>query len=150
MDISPKKQEQFMRKALELAQQAREEGEVPVGAIVVYKDMIIGKGYNQSERLVDATAHAEMIAITAAADYLNSKYLKDCTLFVTLEPCIMCGGAAQWSQLSQIVYGASDTSKGCFSTNKHLLPKKTKTTAGLLADECAELINSFFKEKRNY
>lgn len=141
---------QFMRKALDLAKRAKEEGEVPVGAIVVYKDMIIGKGYNQSERLVDATAHAEMIAITAAAEYLNSKYLKECILYVTLEPCLMCGGAMQWSQVGQIVYGAADPQKGCFSTQKNLLPKKTEVISGILEGECSELILSFFQEKREF
>lgn len=143
------KHEQYMRKALALAHQALEEGEVPVGAIVVYKDMIIGKGYNQSERLVDATAHAEMIAITAAAEYLNSKYLKECILYVSLEPCLMCGGAMQWSQVNHIVYGAADPNKGCFSKNMHLFPKKITITSGILAEECGTLINQFFADKRN-
>ena len=138
----------FMKKALLLAQQALEENEVPIGAVVVYKDQIIGKGYNQSEKLKDATAHAEMLAITAAADFLNSKYLKDCTLYVTMEPCVMCGGAIQWSQVDNIVYGAQDPQKGCFSKNMHLLPKKATVTHGILAEECSEIVLNFFKNKR--
>ena len=137
-----------MRKALELAQQAREEGEVPVGAIVVYKDMIIGKGYNQSERLVDATAHAEMIAITAAADYLGGKYLKKCTLYVTLEPCQMCAGALYWSQISKIVYAAKDEHRGCGAMGTKLHPK-TIIEGGVLVDEASALLKRFFIEKRN-
>jgi len=121
---------------------------VPIGAVVVYKDMIIGRGYNQSEKLKDATAHAEMIAITAAAEYLNSKYLKECTLYVTMEPCIMCGGAIQWSQIDNIVYGANDPKKGCFSQKMHLLPKKTKITSGILREKCSQIVLDFFKDKR--
>jgi tRNA(adenine34) deaminase len=147
MDLDNKHQH-FMRKALDLAKQAKEEGEVPVGAIIVFKDQVIAKGYNQTERLVDSTAHAEMIAITAAEEYMNSKYLKDCTLYVSLEPCLMCGGAIQWSQLGQIVYGASDPEKGCLSRNMHLFPKKTKIVAGILAQECEALIMDFFNSKR--
>ena len=147
MDLDNKHQH-FMRKALDLAKQAKEEGEVPVGAIIVFKDQVIAKGYNQTERLVDSTAHAEMIAITAAEEYMNSKYLKDCTLYVTLEPCLMCGGAIQWSQLGQIVYGVSDPEKGCLSRNMHLFPKKTKIVAGILAQECEALIMDFFNSKR--
>lgn len=140
--------ETFMRKALALADQAREEGEVPVGAIVVYQNKIIAKGYNQTEKLKDATAHAEMIAITAAAEFLNSKYLKNCTLYVSLEPCLMCGGALMWSQVETIVYGASDLERGCFSTSKHLLPQKTKVFDGVLEAECSALVKEFFQEKR--
>ena len=125
MTIALKTHESFMKKALALAEQAKEEGEVPVGAVIVYKNIVIGKGYNQTEKLKDATAHAEMIAITAAAEYLNSKYLKNCTLYVSLEPCLMCGGALMWSQLDHIVYGAADKERGCISTSKHLLPIKT-------------------------
>lgn len=148
MEDASKKHEFYLSKAYQLAEQALEENEVPIGAVVVYKDTIIGKGYNQSERLTDATAHAEMIAITAAAEYLNSKYLKDCTLYITMEPCLMCGGAIQWSQIDQVVYGASDPQKGCFSRNMHLLPKKTKVTSGVLAEKCSEIVRSFFKMKR--
>lgn len=138
-----------MNKALELAQLALEEGEIPIGAIVVYKDLIIGKGYNQTQKLHDATAHAEMIALTAASEYLNSKYLKDCTLYVTVEPCIMCGGALHWTQISQIVYGAHDDQKGCFSTNKHQIHNKTKIIAGLEETPCKAILLDFFKQKRS-
>jgi len=148
MKDEQKKHELFMQKAFQLAQQARDEGEIPVGAVVVYNNVVIAKGYNQTERLNDATAHAEMIAITAASEYLNSKYLKDCTLYVTLEPCIMCGGAASWSQVPNIIYGANDEQKGAFSTAKHLLPKKTKIQGGILKDICQEILLQFFEEKR--
>lgn len=148
MDIK-NKHEHFMRKALDLAKQAEDEGEVPVGAVVVYKDQIIAKGYNQTERLVDSTAHAEMIAITAAEEYMNSKYLKDCTLYVTLEPCLMCGGAIQWSQVGQVVFGAKDEEKGCVSTGMNMFPKKTKIIPNVLAEECGELVLNFFQSKRS-
>lgn len=144
-----KTHESFMKIALDLAEQAKEEGEVPVGAVIVYKNMVIGKGYNQTEKLKDATAHAEMIAITAAAEYLNSKYLKNCTLYVSLEPCLMCGGAAMWSQLEHIVFGATDTERGCISTGKHLLPKKTKIITGILEEQCSSLVKQFFLDKRS-
>lgn len=144
-----KTHETFMKKAFDLALQAKEEGEIPVGALVVYNNMIIGKGYNQSEKLKDATAHAEMIAITAAAEFLNSKYLKQCTLYVTLEPCLMCGGAMMWSQVAQIVYGAKDSERGCFSTEHHLLPKRTHIVAGIMEAECSTIMKDFFMEKRS-
>lgn len=149
MKDEQKKHELFMRKAFQLAEQAREEGEIPVGAVVVYNNIVIAKGYNQTERLKDATAHAEMIAITSAADYLNSKYLKDCTLYVSLEPCIMCGAAATWSQIPNIVYGASDEHKGCFSTDKNIFPKNTKIIGGVLKEVCQEILLQFFEEKRS-
>lgn len=139
----------YMKKALQQAQQAFEEGEIPIGAIVVYNKQIIAKGYNQTERLKDATAHAEMIAITAASEYLNSKYLKECTLYVTVEPCIMCGGALMWSQVPNIIYGTADEQKGCLSSNKHLLLDKTNIISGVLQEECKTLLLDFFKEKRN-
>jgi len=146
---SLKSHESFMKMALSLAEQAKEEGEVPVGAVIVYKNMVIGKGYNQTEKLKDATAHAEMIAITAAAEYLNSKYLKDCILYVSLEPCLMCGGAAMWSQLDHLVFGASDNERGCVSAGKHLLPKKTKIVKGILEAQCSALVKQFFIDKRS-
>ena len=148
MQQSENKHEHYMQKAFALAQQAFEEGEVPVGAVVVYNNRIIGKGYNQCERLKDATAHAEMIAITAASEFLNSKYLKDCILYVTLEPCMMCGGAIYWSQLNHIIYGASDPQKGCLSANKNLFGKKTNWISGILKESCSELINQFFSLQR--
>lgn len=150
MKDEQKKHELFMHKAFQLAEQAREEGEIPVGAVVVHNNIIIGKGYNQTERLNDATAHAEMIAITAAAEYLNSKYLKNCTLYITLEPCLMCGGAATWSQVPHIIYGAADPQKGCFSNNMHLMPKKTIVQGGVLEEICKEIVLQFFEEKRTF
>ncbi|MEZ4929740.1 MAG: nucleoside deaminase [Chitinophagales bacterium] len=143
-----KQHEIFMKKALQLAQQAYEENEIPIGAVVVFENQIIAKGYNQTEKLKDATAHAEMIAITAASEYLNSKYLKNCTLYVTVEPCIMCGGALMWSQIPNIVYGTPDIQKGCISTNKNQLLDKTTVVSGVLEKECKSLLLDFFKEKR--
>jgi len=137
-----------MKKAIDLAKQAFEEGEIPIGAIIVSNDRIIGKGYNQVEKLGDATAHAEMIAITSAADFLNSKYLKKCTLYVTIEPCIMCGGALKWSQIDKIVYGASENSFGFFSSNIKGLPTKVEVVSGVLETECKQLMQDFFEEKR--
>lgn len=138
----------YIKKALQLAEQAFEEDEIPVGAVVVCQNQIIGKGYNQVERLRDATAHAEMLAITAASEYLGAKYLKDCTLYVTLEPCIMCGGASKWAQIENIVYGAVDDKMGFFSTQQSPLPKKVNIVAGILEQECSELLHRFFAEKR--
>lgn len=146
--LKPKTHEYFMEQALKLAHQAKEEGEVPIGAVVVSGDRIIGKGYNQVEKLGDATAHAEMIAITAAADFLNSKYLKKCTLYVTVEPCVMCGGALKWSQIDKIVYGAKEDSFGFFSEEVKGLPKKVEVISGVLKEECQDLILQFFKELR--
>lgn len=143
-----KQHEIFMKKALQLALQAYEENEIPIGAVVVFENQIIAKGYNQTERLKDATAHAEMIAITAASEYLNSKYLKDCTLYVTVEPCVMCGGALMWSQIPNIVYGTPDIQKGCISTNKNQLLDKITIIGGVLGEECKSLLLDFFKEKR--
>jgi len=146
--IPPKTHEFFMQKALELAQQAKDEGEVPIGAIVVSGEKIIGKGYNQVEKLSDATAHAEMIAITAASDYLNSKYLKKCTLYVTVEPCVMCGGALKWAQIDKIVYGTKEENFGFFTEKIIGLPKKVEVISGVLEEECKEIILQFFKELR--
>lgn len=146
--IKPKAHEYFMKKALDLAKQAYSENEVPIGAIIVSNEKIIGKGYNQVEKLTDATAHAEMLAITAASDYLNSKYLKKCTLYVTVEPCLMCGGALKWSQIDKIVYGASEEKFGYFSNKSKGIPKNVEIISGVLEEECSELILSFFKEKR--
>jgi tRNA(adenine34) deaminase len=146
--IQEKTHEFFMKKALTLAQQALEEDEVPIGAIVVCNNQIVGKGYNQVEKLKDATAHAEMLAITAASEFLNSKYLIDCTLYVTIEPCIMCAGALKWSQVGTIVYGASEPNMGFQSKNVDVFPEKTQIISGVIADECAELMLNFFKAKR--
>lgn len=138
----------FMAEALRMAQLAYEEGEIPVGAIVVAGERIIGKGYNQTERLHDVTAHAEMLAITAASEYLSGKYLQDCTLYVTLEPCVMCAGALYWTQMKRVVYGASDDKRGFSRLGKNVLHPKTQLKSGILADESQELILKFFKRLR--
>lgn len=138
----------FMEEAFALAHKAYEEGEIPVGALVVAKDRIIGRGYNQTERLNDVTAHAEMIAITAAADHLGSKYLTDCTLYVTLEPCVMCAGALYWTQIKRVVVGATDEKRGFSRIGKPLLHPKTKLVTGIMAVESQQLLLKFFRELR--
>ena len=138
----------FMAEALRMAQIAYEEGEIPVGAIVVIGERIIGKGYNQTERLKDVTAHAEMLAITAASEYLGGKYLQDCILYVTLEPCVMCAGALYWTQMKRIVYGASDEKRGFSRLGKNVLHPKTQLKNGVLAEESQELMLKFFKRLR--
>ena len=138
-----------MRAALDEAQQAFDAGEIPIGAVVVCQGRIIGRGHNLTEMLNDVTAHAEMQAITAAANTLGGKYLQDCTLYVTVEPCMMCAGAIGWSQLSRIVYGASDDKRGySVFTNRHPFHPKATITPGVLADECKDLMQRFFKSKR--
>jgi len=138
----------FMKKALEEARTAFDKGEVPVGAIIVLKDQIIARAHNLTETLNDVTAHAEMQAFTAAADYLGGKYLKECTLYVTLEPCQMCAGASYWAQIGKIVYGASEIERGFVKLNTTLHPK-TKVIRGILEEECSTLLKRFFIEKRN-
>ncbi len=138
----------FMRAALREAEQALLENEIPVGAVVVLGNQIIAKAHNQTERLNDVTAHAEMLAITAAANYLGAKYLKDCTLYVTLEPCVMCAGALSWAQIGRIVYGASDEKRGFVAMSSNILHPKTTLAFGVLHDECAALMQHFFKNKR--
>ncbi|MCX4276751.1 MULTISPECIES: nucleoside deaminase [Muribaculum] len=139
----------FMKVAIDEARRAYEEDEVPIGAVVVSKGRIIGRGHNLTEKLNDVTAHAEMQAITAAANYLGGKYLDDCTLYVTVEPCIMCAGAIGWSQLKRIVYGAPDAKRG-FSTFTSRTPfhPKSVVVSGVMEDECAEIMRSFFSRKR--
>lgn len=137
-----------MRKALEEAKIALEMGEIPVGAVVVSQNQIIAKAHNHTQRFLDVTAHAEILAITAAAEFLGSKYLQDCTLYVTLEPCIMCAGALKWSQISRIVFGASDDREGFMRYGKELLHPATKVEMGLLEKECSYLLKSFFKARR--
>lgn len=137
----------FMKKALQEAEVAFSKGEIPVGAVVVVNQKIIAKTHNLTELLHDVTAHAEMQAITAAANFLGGKYLKDCTLYVTLEPCQMCAGALYWSQISKIVFGARDTQRG-FQTMGTQLHPKTIVMGGILEEEAASLITSFFKQKR--
>lgn len=138
----------FMREALKLARQAYEEEEVPVGALVVCENRIIGKGYNQTERLTDVTAHAEMLALTAAFSHMQAKYLKECTLYVTLEPCVMCAGAMYWSQISRVVYAAADPKRGFLQLNSKVLHPKTVLVSGIMAEESEALLKSFFQEKR--
>jgi tRNA(adenine34) deaminase len=140
--------EQFMKAAIKEANRAFEKQEVPVGAVVVYKDIIIARAHNLTETLRDPTAHAEMQAITAATSYLGGKYLTDCTIYVTLEPCAMCAGAIGWSQASRLVYGASDEKKGYSKVTGELLHPKTAVESGLLEAECKELIVSFFRTRR--
>jgi tRNA(adenine34) deaminase len=138
----------FMRQALAEAKKAYDEGEIPCGAIVVCNGRIIARAHNQTERLNDVTAHAEIVALTAAADYLGSKYLDECTLYVTLEPCPMCAGALAWAQLGRLVYAASDDKRGFMRFGKELLHPKTKLSLGLMQDDATLLLKQFFKDKR--
>lgn len=140
--------EYFMREALKEAQKAFDANEVPVGAVVVANAKIIGRAHNLTELLNDVTAHAEMQAITAAANALGGKYLVDCTIYVTLEPCTMCAGALAWSQISKLVYGASDTKKGFGLLKQNVLHPKTEVLAGVMEQECSDLLKLFFKQKR--
>ena len=148
VELSVFSDEHFMEEAYKLALRARDEGEIPVGAVVVSNKRIIGKGYNQTEKLNDVTAHAEILAITAAQNYLGAKYLKSCEMFVTLEPCVMCAGALHWSQIDKLFYGASDEKKGFSSISEKILHPKTKISKGLLSEKSAVLIQSFFEELR--
>ncbi len=141
--------EHYMKQALEQAKLAFEEGEVPVGAVVVANKKIIARAHNQVERLNDPTAHAEVLAITAANNALGSKYLEDCTLYVTLEPCAMCAGASFWSQVSRIVFGAYDAKRGYQQFDKSILHPKTEVVSGIMAEESQKLLNDFFRELRN-
>jgi len=146
--IAPYDDNYFMKKALYEAETAYEKGEVPIGAIVVVNNQIIARAHNLTESLNDVTAHAEMQAVTAAANYLGGKYLLDCTLYVTIEPCQMCAGALFWSQISNIVYGARDEQRGCINLKTKLHPK-TKMKGGILENEASGLLKQFFIEKRN-
>jgi len=137
-----------MREALKEADEAYRSGEIPIGAVVVCMNRIIARSHNLTELLNDVTAHAEMQAITAAANHLGSKYLTNCTLYVTVEPCVMCAGAIYWSQLEKVVYGTSDEKKGCSKTGVSLYHPKTKVIEGILAEECAQRMKSFFLKKR--
>lgn len=140
--------EYYMRQALNEARQAFDKGEVPIGAIVVCKGRTIARGHNLTETLNDVTAHAEMQAITAAANVLGGKYLTDCILYVTIEPCPMCAGGLLWSQISKIVYGAKDEKKGYSVFSPSILHPKTEVVSGVMEDECASLMKEFFKQKR--
>lgn len=137
-----------MKKALQEAETAYDKGEIPIGAVVVINDKIIARAHNLTETLNDVTAHAEMQAITAAANFLGGKYLKDCSLYVTIEPCQMCAGALYWSQISKVVYGARDENRGCINMKTKLHPK-TVMTGGVLKEETSEILKRFFIEKRN-
>ena len=138
----------FMKRALQEAQLAYDKNEVPIGALIVMKNQIIARAHNLTETLNDVTAHAEMQAFTAAADFLGGKYLNECTLYVTLEPCQMCAGASYWTQIGKIVYGASEKKRGFLTMNTTLHPK-TKVLGGVLEEDCGKLLTRFFIEKRN-
>ena len=138
----------YMKQALAEANKAYKQGEIPIGAVVVCRDKIIAKSHNLTELLHDVTAHAEMQAITSAAEHLGGKYLNDCTLYVTVEPCVMCAGALGWSQISRIVYGASDEKRGYTRFAPKTLHPRTEVISGVMAEECAELMQHFFQEKR--
>lgn len=142
--------EQFMKQALLQAQKAFDEDEVPVGAVIVLNNKIIARGYNQVEKLNDCTAHAEIIALTSAFNYLGSKYLPDASIYITVEPCVMCAGALYWSKIGRVVYGASDEKNGYKHITQPNSPfhPKTEVVTGILSDECRELMRSFFKDKR--
>lgn len=146
--LSVNSDEHFMRQALRQAELAAAAGEIPVGAVVVANNQIIARGHNQTEQLTDVTAHAEIIALTAAANYLGGKYLKDCTLYVTLEPCVMCAGALAWSQLDRLVYGAADDKRGFMRFGRELLHPKTKIEYGVLHEACGALMSTFFAQRR--
>ena len=140
--------ESFMKKAIQEAEIAYAEGEVPVGAVIVCNNVVIAKAHNQTEKLGDITAHAEILAITAAANYLGSKFLTDCTLYVSLEPCVMCAGAIKWARLSKVVYGASDDRHGFMKYGKELLHPSSTLEYGICNEKCSQLMKSFFKELR--
>lgn len=137
-----------MEQALKEARAAYDEGEIPVGAVIVSNDQIVAKAHNNTELLHDVTAHAEMLAFTAATEYLGAKYLNECTLYVTLEPCVMCAGAAGWTQIGKIVYGASDEKRGFERLGRGMLHPKTEVVAGVEKEECERLMKEFFKERR--
>ena len=142
------KPEYFMKEALREAVKARLSDEVPVGAVIVHAEKIISRGHNQVETLNDATAHAEIIAITSAMSFTGAKYLNECDLYVSLEPCVMCVGAAHLSKLKSITFGAHDVKQGFTKKTKGLLPKKVKVKGGVMEEECAGIINAFFQDKR--
>tara|TARA_S200000501_G_scaffold332749_1_gene335648 strand:+ start:91 stop:534 length:444 start_codon:yes stop_codon:yes gene_type:complete len=138
----------YMRKALEQAEIAYSDNEIPVGAVIVYNNKIIAKAHNLCEKLTDFTAHAEMQVFTSASEYLNNKYLNECILYVTLEPCLMCAGASFWTRIGGIVYGAKDPRRGYSKNSLSALHPKTIVKSGVLGNECSQLLKSFFKDKR--
>jgi len=140
--------EYFMKRALDEAYAAYEKDEVPVGAVIVHKEKIIARGHNLSEKLIDFTAHAEMQALTAASNFIQNKYLNECTLYVTLEPCVMCAGAAFWTRIGTIVYGAEDRKRGFSHVSKNIIHQKTKIITSVLENECSEILKDFFSKKR--
>ncbi len=140
--------DKFMREALREAKAAETEDEIPIGAVIVFAGRVIAKGHNMTERLHDPTAHAEMIAITAATEAMGGKYLNDCTLYVTVEPCPMCAAASAWAQVGRIVYGASDPKRGYSLFTPSLLHPKTEVVSGVLAEECGGMVTEFFRNKR--
>ena len=142
------KDEKYMRMAIDEALRALEKREVPIGAIVVAGDRVIGRGHNLVETLMDATAHAEMQAITAAMSTLGGKYLNDCTLYVTVEPCVMCGGALAWSQIGRVVYGAADDKRGYSTYSERIMHPRTKVVKGVLKEECERIMQEFFSSLR--
>ena len=148
MDNQQKKDEFYMQRALEEARLAYQAGEIPIGAVVVCKDRIIARSHNLTETLCDVTAHAEMQAITSAANLLGGKYLTGCTLYVTVEPCTMCAGAIGWAQISRIVFGCADEKRGYQQYAPHAMHPKATITGGILEDECRQLMQDFFKSKR--
>ncbi|MBK8807336.1 MAG: nucleoside deaminase [Bacteroidales bacterium] len=148
MNVKPINDEHFMKQALVQASMALEKDEVPVGAVIVCNNQIIARAFNLTQTLNDPTAHAEMQAFTAASDYLGGKYLNECTLYVSLEPCVMCAGAAFWVQIGRVVYGAADAKRGYSILNSSVLHPKTKTTGGILAEESELLLKTFFSNKR--
>ncbi|MDE0470486.1 MAG: nucleoside deaminase [Ekhidna sp.] len=148
MSLSIHSDDHFMRQALHEAETAFNEGEIPVGAVVVCENKIIAKDHNRVERLNDATAHAEMLALTAAQNHLNSKYLTECTLFVTLEPCSMCAGGLFWTQIGSLIIGAQDKERGFSRYNREILHPKTVLKVGIMANECETLVKDFFRKIR--
>ena len=148
MELSVHSDASYMKEALKQAQYAFDEGEIPVGAVIVCQNRIVARAYNQTEKLQDVTAHAEMLAITSAANTLGAKYLSECTLFVTLEPCVMCGGALYWSQMGRVVYGASDPKRGVLQVGASVFHPKTQVQGGVMQTEAKQLLDAFFKNLR--
>lgn len=148
MNLQPPTDADYMQHALEEARIAYQKGEIPIGAIIVCKDRIIARAHNMTEALIDVTAHAEMQALTSAANYLGGKYLQDCTLYVTVEPCTMCAGAIGWSQLGRLVFGAPDEKRGYQRLAPNALHPKTQVVQGILADESIQLMQLFFQQRR--
>jgi tRNA(adenine34) deaminase len=149
MTLSVFSDESFMREALKEARKAYEADEVPIGAVIVCDNTIIARAHNLTERLKDVTAHAEMQAFTSASEYLNGKYLNECTLYVTIEPCVMCAGASMWTQVGKIVFGATDDKRGFMKISRSILHPRTEITGGVLQEECGEIVKEFFRSKRN-